>query len=81
MDAPDTRKSSAITDHPFVPQTKRPWLCQGCRLAEAAHSETTVKRWNSVLDEPCHCTNPERNSYEYRVDKRQHCEQCDGLMP
>jgi hypothetical protein len=54
MNAPDTRKSSAITDHPFVPQIERPWLCCWvyddahepviCRLAEAAHSETTVKR-------------------------------------
>jgi hypothetical protein len=66
MDAPDTRKSSAITDHPFEPRMKRiglyngqqlsiaPWLCgyQGdeeppiypCSMAEAAHSETTVKR-------------------------------------
>jgi hypothetical protein len=61
MDAPDTRKSSAITDHPFRPRTINVWakaanpdgyvflppndaLCQHCRLAEAAHSETTVKR-------------------------------------
>jgi hypothetical protein len=56
MDAPDTRKSSAITDHPFKPQEKRPWLCGFeykdrhaasaftivlCRLAEAAHAETS----------------------------------------
>jgi hypothetical protein len=75
MDAPDTRKSSAITDHPFEPRTKSaqvfvlpprkygpttflppsPYLCghipdaavlltRPCNLAEAAHSETTVKR-------------------------------------
>jgi hypothetical protein len=64
-DAPDTRKSSAITDHPFRPRAIRSrgndmsdgrdlerfllppseWLCGhlGCNLAEAAHSETTVK--------------------------------------
>jgi hypothetical protein len=65
MDAPDTRKSSAITDHPFEPRTQftypkvrtgwfddrrmlppTPYLCghDDCNLAEAAHSETTVKR-------------------------------------
>jgi hypothetical protein len=70
MDAPDTRKSSAITDHPFEPREgKHQYLCghivlepvepqyvsdepispEGpkfhvCNLAEAAHSETTVKR-------------------------------------
>jgi hypothetical protein len=60
MDAPDTRKSSAITDHPFEPRTKpvrfakmlrhsnqlqpTPYLCAVCRMAEAAHAETTVKR-------------------------------------
>jgi hypothetical protein len=51
VDAPDTRKSSAITDHayepPIDPETwETIWwgLCKVCRLAEAAHSETTVKR-------------------------------------
>jgi hypothetical protein len=65
-EAPDTSRSSAITDHRFSPRidpaaygrsvlgktTQRwdrsfppnPYLCQHCRLAEAAHSETTVKR-------------------------------------
>jgi hypothetical protein len=67
MDAPDTRKSSAITDHPIEPRntfdsktaryigagqySRTPstlaaseYLCRVCRMAEAAHSETTVKR-------------------------------------
>jgi hypothetical protein len=75
IDAPDTRKSSAITDHRFSPRidpvaygrrvpgktTQRwdrafppnPYLCQHCRLAEAAHAETTVKRWTRCEDENC----------------------------
>ena len=28
----------------LVTYPPNPWLCQGCRLAEAAHRETTVKR-------------------------------------
>lgn len=58
-DAPDTKKSSAITDHPFEPRMgvhlipgtdpvvvlpPALYLCQRCRLAEAAHAETTVER-------------------------------------
>lgn len=56
-DAPDTAKSSAITDHPFVPRVNvghyfAPYLCgwqidslgRTCNLAEAAHAETTVQR-------------------------------------
>ena len=52
--APDTKKSSVVTDHAFVPRTgpsraakalhprntlqPNPYLCQICRLAEAAHA-------------------------------------------
>ena len=44
--APDTKKSSAITDHVFAPRPSNPYLCnfRGCGLAEAAHERTTVKR-------------------------------------
>lgn len=54
----DTIKASVITDHAFEPReyavvvgvvnpTRLPpnvVLCQICRLGEAAHRETTVKR-------------------------------------
>jgi hypothetical protein len=46
-----------------------------------ASDEQRLSSAKSVLDEPCKCENPDRNSYLYRGDKRWHCEQCDGLMP
>jgi hypothetical protein len=77
----DTRKSSAITDHPFIPRERytkiaagrydrtpeeirrdmtvfpaSPYLCghNGCNLAEAAHSETTVERGRIPRDDLGH---------------------------
>ena len=51
----DTRQSSVIQDHPFVPQADRPWLCafvvdeeavsptRYCDLGEAAHLDTIAR--------------------------------------
>lgn len=40
----DTRESSVITDHPFVPAGAWWTRCKHCKLAESAHRETTLTR-------------------------------------
>lgn len=41
---------SGITDHPFEPRAEWWSLCRHCGLAQAAHSETTV-RFHYVSDD------------------------------
>jgi hypothetical protein len=57
VSAPDTPASAPARDHAFEPRADEvsaryrrlalapnPYLCQWCRLAEAAHGETVVER-------------------------------------